>query len=103
MPAPEEKPPDQQQIVAALAAECHMPVVVMARLYERERAALARGARITKFLHIFARRNVLEALHRRGPALQLAPPAQVLIGALPTVLPMLSPAAISAVRRARSG
>lgn len=66
MPAPHEKQPDQKRIVASLAVECHMPVGEMAALYEHERAELALGAHITKFLHIFATRNVLEVLRERG-------------------------------------
>jgi hypothetical protein len=44
-----------------------MPVGEMAALYEQERAKLATGAHITKFLHIFATRKVLEILSKRGP------------------------------------
>lgn len=67
MGAANEKQPDQQRIVAALASECHLPVGEMASLYEHERAELAAGARITKYLHIFATRNVLELLrHPEG-------------------------------------
>lgn len=66
MPATHEKQPDQGRIVASLAVECHMPVGEMAALYEHERAQLALGAHITKFLHIFATRNVLEVLRVRG-------------------------------------
>jgi hypothetical protein len=51
--------------VASLAKECHVPVGDMARLYEHERATLAQGAHVTKFLHIFAARNVLEILRLR--------------------------------------
>jgi hypothetical protein len=78
MPAPDEKQPDQGRIVASLAVECHMPVGEMAALYEHERSELASGAHITKFLHIFATRNVLEILRKRGldkPASKLAEPA----------------------------
>ena len=66
MPASREKQPDQGRIVASLAVECHIPVAEMAALYEHERANLAFGAHITKFLHIFATRNVLEILRQRG-------------------------------------
>ncbi len=66
MPAPHENQPDQARIVASLAVECHMPIREMAALYEHERAELAVGAHLTKFLHIFATRNVLEILRRRG-------------------------------------
>jgi hypothetical protein len=66
MSASHEKPPDQGRIVASLAVECHMPVLEMAALYEHERAELAVGAHLTKFLHIFATRNVLEILRQRG-------------------------------------
>ena len=65
MPASREKQPDQGRIVASLAVECHIPVAEMAALYEHERADLAFGAHITKFLHIFATRNVLEVLRQR--------------------------------------
>ena len=78
MPAPHEKPPDQKRIVASLASECHVPIGDMATLYEHERAELALGAHITKFLHIFATRNVLEILRKRGldkQSLKLAEPA----------------------------
>jgi Protein of unknown function (DUF3562) len=65
MPAPQEKQPDQKRIVATLAEESHVPVDDVARLYEHERAELAVGARITKFLHVFAIRNVQEVLRKR--------------------------------------
>jgi hypothetical protein len=65
MPAKNDKQPDQTKIVAALAAECHVPVADMALLYEHERQVLAQGARITKFLHLFATRNVLKTLRQR--------------------------------------
>jgi Protein of unknown function (DUF3562) len=66
MPVPHERQPDQGRIVASLAVECRMAVGEMAALYEHERAELAMGARITKFLHIFAIRNVLEVIRERG-------------------------------------
>ena len=65
LPAPFEKPPDQQRIVAKLSAESHVPIDDVAALYEHERACLAVGAHITKFLHIFAIRNVQEILRKR--------------------------------------
>lgn len=65
MPAPHDKPPDQKRIVAFLADESHMPIDELATLYEHERAELALGARITKFLHIFAIRNVQQILRVR--------------------------------------
>jgi len=73
MPAMEEKQPDQERIVAMRAAECRVPVGEMERLHERERAALWPGARVTRYLHIFATRNVLEVLRRRHLAPLLAP------------------------------
>lgn len=66
MPAPHEKQPDEKRIVASLAEESHLPVEDVARLYEHERAELAVGAHITKFLHVFAIRNVQEILRKRG-------------------------------------
>jgi len=65
MPATNEKQPDEKRIVASLATECHLPIGEMATLYEHERAALALGAHITKYLHIFATRNVLDVLQQR--------------------------------------
>ena len=65
MPSTNQKQPDQERIVASLATECHLPIGEMATLYEHERAALALGAHITKYLHIFATRNVLDVLRQR--------------------------------------
>jgi hypothetical protein len=61
-----QKPPDQTRIVAFLAKESHQPVAEVAKLYEHERAELASDAHITKFLHIFAIRNVQEALRKQA-------------------------------------
>jgi Protein of unknown function (DUF3562) len=66
MSAAKERQPDQKRIVAALAKECQVPFAEMAALYEHERAELASGAHITKYLHIFATRKVLEVLHQRN-------------------------------------
>jgi hypothetical protein len=82
MPATHDKQPDQRRIVASLAVECHMPVGEMAAIYEHERAKLALGAHITKFLHIFATRNVLEVLRVRGldkQAPKLAEPSMLAV------------------------
>jgi hypothetical protein len=76
MPASREKQPDQGRIDASLAVECHIPVAEMAALYEHERANLAFGAHVTKFLHIFAIRNVLEILRKRELDKQLPTPAE---------------------------
>ena len=72
MPA-HDKQPDQKRIVAFLAEECHVPIADVAMLYEHERAELALGAHITKFLHIFAIRNVQEILRKRELDKQLVP------------------------------
>lgn len=56
---------DRQRTVAGLAEEFHTPVDAVAALYDRERADLARGARVTAFLDIFAVRKVEEALRQR--------------------------------------
>jgi hypothetical protein len=63
-----EMSPDQKQtrIVESLAAQCHIPVSEMKTLYEAERARLAVGAYITKFLDVFTTRHVLEALRLRA-------------------------------------
>lgn len=66
MPDTHEKQPDQQRIVATLAAQCQVPIDDMATLYEHERAELASDAQITKFIHVFATRNVLRILRERG-------------------------------------
>ena len=74
MLAAREKQPDQQRIVASLAKECRMPIGEMAALYEHERAELASGAHITKYLHIFATRKVLEVLHQRDLDKEISAP-----------------------------
>lgn len=66
--------PDQTRIVASLASKCHLPIGEMATLYEHERAELALGAHITKYVHIFASRNVMERLRLRGLGRQIASP-----------------------------
>lgn len=66
MPVPPEKPPDEARIVALLAQESRWPVADVATLYAHERAQLALGAHITKFLHIFAKRKVQEILRGRS-------------------------------------
>jgi hypothetical protein len=66
MSAPQQKQPDQKRIVALLALESHVPIDDVAKLYEHEWAELVVGAHITKFLHIFAIRNVQEILRKRG-------------------------------------
>lgn len=66
MSAPFIKPPNQQQILANLSAQSHMPINDVAALYELECASLAAGAHITTFLHIFAIRNVREILRMRA-------------------------------------
>jgi hypothetical protein len=75
MPTTHQKQPDQKRIVAALASECHLPIGEVATLYEHERAELALGAHITKYLHIFATRNVLEVLRQRALDPKLPSPA----------------------------
>jgi hypothetical protein len=82
MPITIAEHPDQKRIVASLAAQCQLPVAEMATLYEHERAELALGARVTKFLHIFAVRKVLDVLRQRDLARQILPPvAPALFGA----------------------
>ncbi len=76
MSAPQEKQPDQKRIVAFLAEESQVPEDVVAKLYECERAELAIDAHITKFLHIFAIRNVQEILRKQSLE-KLAMPAAV--------------------------
>lgn len=76
MPAAKEKQPDQQRIVASLAEECQIPIGEMAALYEHERAELASGAHVTKFLHIFATRKVLEVLHQRDLDKEISVPGK---------------------------
>lgn len=66
MPVAHRKQPDQERIIASLAAKSRVPVNDVATLFEHERAKLASGAHITKFLHIFAIRNVQEILRKRG-------------------------------------
>jgi len=61
-----EKQPDQKRIVAYLAEQSHVPATDVAELYEHERAELAAGAHISKFIHIFAIRNVQGILRERA-------------------------------------
>ena len=65
MRAQQEKKPDQQRIVDFLAEEAQMPIDDVATLYEHERSALAAGAHVMRFVHIFAIRNVQEILLQR--------------------------------------
>jgi hypothetical protein len=65
-------PPDQKRIVATLASQCDMTIAEMKMLYERERAQLAIGAHITKYLDIFASRHILEAFRVRDA---ISPPS----------------------------
>lgn len=70
--------PDQERIVALLASGSNWPVADVSKLYERERNRLARGARITNYLHIFATRAVQEILRNNvadGLASPLVSPA----------------------------
>lgn len=67
MSVSQEKQLDQQKrIVAFLARESHVPIADVATIYEHERAELAVGAHVTKFLHVFAIRNVQEILRERS-------------------------------------
>ena len=66
MPAPQQKQPDQKRIVEFLAQDSKVPIEDVATLYEHERSALAAGARVTSFIHIFAIRNVQEILRDRA-------------------------------------
>jgi hypothetical protein len=66
MSGPSQKQPDQQRIVASLAAESRTQIGFVATLYERERAALASGAHITNFIHIFVTRKVREILRKHA-------------------------------------
>lgn len=61
-----DKQPDQKRIVAYLAEQSHMPTRDIAELYENERAELAAGAHVSKFVHIFAIRNVQGILRERA-------------------------------------
>jgi len=65
MSATQDKQPEQKRIVAFLAEGSEEPVDEVAKLYEHERAQLAAGAHITKFLHVFAIRNVQQILRER--------------------------------------
>jgi hypothetical protein len=73
VPVLPDKQPDQDRIVASLAAQCHVPVSDVASLYQHERDELASGAKVTRFLHIFAIRNVLAILRKQGHGGRVAP------------------------------
>jgi hypothetical protein len=92
MPVPPEKPPDEARIVALLAQESRWPVADVATLYAHERAQLALGAHITKFLHIFAKRKVQEILRERTSADPPGGSAEV----LPTLASQAAPGGLSA-------
>jgi len=62
----------QQRSIEFLAEESRVPIDEIAQLYEVERAALEMGARITRFLPIFALRKVRAALRQRDTASQPA-------------------------------
>jgi hypothetical protein len=65
MTAPAREP-DWKHAVDGLAERFDAPVDVVAELYERERAELARSARVTNYLHIFTARMVEDALRKGG-------------------------------------
>ena len=78
MSAQIQKPTDQTEIVASLAAKYLLPIGDVAALYEDERAKLALSAHVAAFVDVFATRNVLEILRRRGasrPPVPLRKPA----------------------------
>lgn len=58
----------KHRAIEDLAEESHLPFDQVARLYEREYARLDLGARVKKFLPIFAYRNVHEQLLLLHPA-----------------------------------
>jgi hypothetical protein len=76
MPKTIEKQPDQKRIVASPASEFRVSIGEMATLFERERAELALGTHINKYLRLFATRNVLEVLRRRGLDEQISAPQE---------------------------
>jgi hypothetical protein len=61
-----DKQPEQKRIVAYLAEQSRVPTRDIAELYEHERAELAAGAHVSKFIHIFAIRNVQGILRGRA-------------------------------------
>jgi len=65
MPMP-DKQPDQKRIVAFLAGDFHLPFEDVAKIYEEQRAELCLSAHNTKFVDIFATRNVEEILRKRS-------------------------------------
>ena len=73
MSAQPQKPTDQAEIVALLAAKYLLPIGDVATLYEDERAKLALSAHVAAFVDIFATRNVLEILRRRGASRRSVP------------------------------
>ncbi len=76
MPTTRQKQLDQRRIVASLASLCNLPIGEMATLYEHERAKLALGAHITKYLDIFATRRVLEIVRLRDLDKQTSAPGR---------------------------
>ena len=66
MPVPQDAQPDPKRIVEFLAKDSPLPANVVAKIYEDECAGLAKSARVTLYLHIFAIRNVQEILRAQG-------------------------------------
>ena len=77
--AAQSRKADQTRSIELLARESEFPIDEVAHLYEDALAELGTGARITSFLHIFALRNVREALRKRNAAAHplVVPPAYV--------------------------
>jgi hypothetical protein len=65
--------PDRKRFVAVLAEQFHATADNVAVLFERERADLARGARVTTFIDIFAVRKVEDVLRSRARDESAAP------------------------------
>jgi hypothetical protein len=64
---------DHTRIIAFLAQESAESIDEVTRLYELERAGLEAGARVKRFLPIFAIRNVRAALRQRRIKLATPP------------------------------
>ena len=66
MPSPFTKESHHERALESLAVESQVPVNQVARLYEDVHAELAAGARIRRFIGIFALRKVRRTLLERG-------------------------------------
>ena len=65
IPSLQSKEAIERRNIASLAAEFDLPLAEVSALYEAQRERLMTGAKVGKFLPIFAVRNIREQLTQR--------------------------------------